>query len=114
MIAIFSALKKDPRRAEIIQKLIDEGAITSKDIVNTSFRKKELSIFKILIDKSDYWKTYAAENGIGRTRVKKRFGSLSLKKMNGYLAMVLTIAFQTILQRESHVSDVETKMDPIQ
>ena len=65
MTVIFQHLKKDPRRAEIIQKLIDEGAITSKDIVNTSFRKRELSIFKMLIDKSDYWKAYASENGIG-------------------------------------------------
>ena len=104
----FSALKKDPRRAEIIQKLIDEGAITSKDIVNTSFRKKELSIFKMLIDKSDYWKTYASENGIGDKSEEKVWQSF-FEKNEWIFGYGLDYRFQTILQRESHVSDVETK-----
>jgi hypothetical protein len=102
----FSALKRDPRRAEIIQKLIDEGAITSKDIVNTSFRKRELSIFKMLIDKSDYWKAYASENGMGDKSEEKVWQSFFVKNewIFGY---GLDYRFQTILQREPHVSDAE-------
>ncbi len=102
----FSALKKDPRRAEIIQKLINEGAITSKDIVNTSFRKRELSIFKMLIDKSDYWKAYASENGIGDKSEEKVWQSF-FEKNEWIFGYGLDYRFQTILQRESHVSDAE-------
>ena len=102
----FSALRKDPRRAEIIEKLINEGAITSKDIVNTSFRKKELGNFKKLIDASDYWKTYAAENGIAVTSEEKVW-QFFFEKNEWIFGYGLDYRFQTILQREAHVSDAE-------
>ena len=35
----FSALKTHPGCAEIVERLIETGVITTKDIVNTSFRK---------------------------------------------------------------------------
>ncbi len=99
-------LRKDPRRAEIIEKLLEEGAITSKDIVNTSYRKRELSIFKMLIDKCDYWKTYASENGIVDKSEEKVWQSF-FEKNEWIFGYGLDYRFQTILQRESHVSDVE-------
>lgn len=102
----FSELRKHPRRAEIIEKLIDEGAITSKDIVNTSFRKKELRVFKMLIDKGDYWKTYASENDIVDKSEEKVWQSF-FEKNEWIFGYGLDYRFQTILQRESHVSDVE-------
>lgn len=49
--------------ADLVETLINEGIISSKDIVNTSFRKRGLQIFKNLKDNSEYWKTYADENG---------------------------------------------------
>jgi len=101
-----SALRKNPRSATIIEKLIDEGAITSKDIVNTSFRKKELSTFKMLIDKSDYWKTYASENGIVDTSEEKVW-QFFFEKNEWIFGYGLDYRFQTILQREAHVSDNE-------
>jgi len=102
----FSELRKDPRRGEIIQKLINEGAITSKDIVNTSFRKKQLGIFKMLIDESDYWKTYASENGITDKKEEKVW-QFFFEKNEWIFGYGLDYRFQTILQRESHVSDAE-------
>lgn len=102
----FSALKKDPKCAEIIEKLVNEGAITSKDIVNTSFRKKELSIFKKLIDESDYWKTYATQNSISDTSEEKVW-QYFFEKNEWIFGYGLDYRFQTILQRESHVSDCE-------
>ncbi|MFZ2634121.1 MAG: Shedu immune nuclease family protein [Desulfosalsimonadaceae bacterium] len=102
----FSALRKDPRRAEIIEKLLDEGAITSKDIVNTSFRKRELGIFKMLIDNCDYWKTYASENCIVDKSEEKVWQSF-FEKNEWIFGYGLDYRFQTILQQESHVSDVE-------
>jgi len=101
-----SELRKSPEREEIIQKLIDEGAITSKDIVNTSFRKKELGVFKKLIDVSDYWKTYAFENGIAGKKEEKVWQSF-FEKNEWIFGYGLDYRFQTILQREPHLSDVE-------
>jgi hypothetical protein len=101
----FSELKRDPRRGEIIEKLLNEGAITSKDIVNTSFRKRELGIFKMLIDESNYWKTYASENNIADTSEEKVW-QLFFEKNEWIFGYGLDYRFQTILQRESHVSDV--------
>ena len=100
------ALKKDPKCADIIEKLVNEGAITSKDIVNTSFRKKELGIFKKLIDESDYWKTYASENSISSTSEEKIW-QIFFEKNEWIFGYGLDYRFQTILQRESHISDSE-------
>ena len=102
----FSELRKDPKCAEIIEKLINEGAITSKDIVNTSFRKKELGVFKMLIDESDYWKTYASENGI-KDKKEEKVWQFFLEKNEWIFGYGLDYRFKTILQRESHVSDAE-------
>ena len=102
----FSELRKDPKCAEIIEKLISEGAITSKDIVNTSFRKKELGVFKMLIDESDYWKTYASENGI-KDKKEEKVWQFFLEKNEWIFGYGLDYRFKTILQRESHVSDAE-------
>jgi hypothetical protein len=102
----FSALKKHPGRAEIVEKLLATGAITSKDIVNTSFRKKELNIFKMLIDNCDYWKKYAFDNCITDKKEEKVWQTF-FEKNEWIFGYGLDYRFQTILQRESHVSDVE-------
>jgi len=101
-----SELKKDPRRSEIIEKLIDEGAITSKDIVNTAFRKKELATFKKLIDKNDYWQTYASENGISKYSEEKVW-QFFFEKNEWIFGYGLDYRFQTILQREATMSSIE-------
>ena len=102
----FSELKKHPRCAEIIERLIETGAITSKDIVNTSFRKNELRVFKMLIDDGDYWKIYASENGITDKREEKVWQTF-FERNEWIFGYGLDYRFQTILQRESYVSDVE-------
>lgn len=102
----FSALKTHPRCAEIVERLIETGAITSKDIVNTSFRKNELRIFKMLIDGGDYWKIYASKNGITDNSEEKVWQAF-FEKNEWIFGYGLDYRFQTILQRESHVSDVE-------
>lgn len=102
----FSALKTNPRCAEIVERLIETGAITSKDIVNTSFRKNELRIFKMLIDDGDYWKIYASKNGI-TDKSEEKVWQAFFEKNEWIFGYGLDYRFQTILQRESHVSDVE-------
>ena len=100
-----SALRKDPQLPEIIENLINKGAITSKDIVNTSFRKRELKIFKKLIDDNDYWKTYALENDISGSKEEKVW-QYFFEKNEWIFGYGLDYRFKTILQREAYVSDV--------
>src|SRR5690606_2293419 len=44
---------------DVILALLNEGAITSLDIVNVGYRKKQLSIFYKLLKKEANWKLYA-------------------------------------------------------
>jgi hypothetical protein len=57
--------------AELVETLINEGVISSKDIVNTSFRKRGLQIFTDLKNDPEYWKTYADENGLKKNIAEK-------------------------------------------
>lgn len=91
--------------SELIETLINEGIITSKDIVNTSFRKRGLQIFKSLIDDENYWKVYASENNISSNKEEKIW-QFFLEKNEWIFGYGLDYRFQTILQREAHLSDV--------
>lgn len=91
--------------SEIIETLINEGIITSKDIVNTSFRKRGLQIFKSLIDDANYWKVYASDNNISDKKEEKIW-QFFLEKNEWIFGYGLDYRFKTILQREAHVSDV--------
>ena len=43
---------------ELILALLNEGAITSLDIVNVGYRKGQLQVFKKLLEFKEYWKEY--------------------------------------------------------
>lgn len=58
---------------EVILALLNEGAITSLDIVNVGYRKRQLLIFKKLLDHPELWKQYGAD-------CKKKDGSLDATK----------------------------------
>lgn len=91
---------------EIVEALINEGIITSKDIVNTSFRKRGLQIFEQLISDKDYWRIYATENGISTHSEEKVFQSF-FEKNEWIFGYGLDYRFQNILQREAHLSEAE-------
>lgn len=92
--------------AEIVETLINEGIITSKDIVNTAFRKRGLQIFKRLISEKDYWKVYATENGQSTHSEEKTF-QYFFEKNQWIFGYGLDYRYQNILQREAHLSDAE-------
>jgi len=102
----FKNLIKSPKAAEIVESLIDEGIITSKDIVNTSFRKRGLQIFKKLIDNENYWTIYADDNNISKSKEEKVW-QYFFEKNEWIFGYGLDYRFKTILQREAHLSDVE-------
>lgn len=92
--------------SNIVESLINEGIITSKDIVNTSFRKKGLQIFKKLISEEDYWKVYANENAQSMHSKEKTF-QYFFEKNQWIFGYGLDYRYQNILQREVHFSDAE-------
>lgn len=91
---------------EIIETLINEGIITSKDLVNTSFRKRGLQIFERLITDADFQKTYATENKLS-IHSEEKVWQYFLEKNEWIFGYGLDYRYQTILQREANVSDVE-------
>lgn len=90
--------------ADVVETLIDEGIISSKDIVNTSFRKRGLDIFQKLKDSPDYWKTYADENDISKHSEEKVW-QYFFEKNQWIFGYGLDYRFKNILQRETHLSD---------
>lgn len=92
--------------SEIVEKLLEEGIITSHDIVNTSFRKRGLGIFKSLMNSEDYWKTYAKENDLS-DKSEEKVWQYFFEKNEWIFGYGLDYRFQTILQREAHVSNSE-------
>lgn len=91
---------------ELVETLINEGLISSKDIVNTSFRKKGIQIFKKLKDDSNYWKIYAKENKLSESSEEKIW-QYFFEKNQWIFGYGLDYRFQQILQREAHLSDAE-------
>ena len=92
--------------AELVETLINEGIISSKDIVNTSFRKRGLEIFKDLKENPHYWKEYAAHNEISG-RSEEKVWQYFFEKNQWIFGYGLDYHFQQILQREAHLSNAE-------
>lgn len=92
--------------AELVETLINEGIISSKDIVNTAFRKRGLQIFSDLKNNSVYWKTYAGANGLKKDSEEKVW-QYFFEKNQWIFGYGLDYRYQEILQREVHLSDAE-------
>jgi hypothetical protein len=92
--------------ADVIEQLIKEGIITSKDIVNTGFRKRGLLIFEKLIREQEYWKTYASENGQSISSEEKVW-QYFFNKNQWIFGYGLDYRFKGVLQKEFHASDTE-------
>lgn len=92
--------------AELVEALINEGIISSKDIVNTAFRKRGLQIFSDLKNKSEYWKTYAEENGL-KKHSEEKVWQYFFEKNQWIFGYGLDYRYQEILQREVHLSNTE-------
>ena len=92
--------------AELVETLINEGIISSKDIVNTSFRKRGIQIFKNLKDNQEYWKTFADENGI-KKHSEEKVWQYFFEKNQWIFGYGLDYRYQEILQREVHLSNAE-------
>ena len=92
--------------ADLVETLINDGIISSKDIVNTSFRKRGLQYFKNLKNIPNYWKNYADENNISKHSEEKVW-QYFFEKNQWIFGYGLDYRYQEILQREVHLSDSE-------
>lgn len=92
--------------AELVEALINEGIISSKDIVNTAFRKRGLQIFSDLKNNSEYWKTYAEANGL-KKHSEEKVWQYFFEKNQWIFGYGLDYRYQEILQREVHLSYAE-------
>lgn len=91
---------------EIVEALINEGIITSHDIVNTAFRKRGLKIFRKLLEDKNYWKEYAQDNGISKSK-EEPVWQYFFQKNEWIFGYGLDYRFNQVLQREANVSDVD-------
>jgi hypothetical protein len=92
--------------AELVETMINEGIISSKDIVNTAFRKRGLQIFSDLKNNSEYWKTYAEANGF-KKHSEEKVWQYFFEKNQWIFGYSLDYRYQEILQREVHLSNAE-------
>ena len=105
-------LSKDGQK--IIKELINNGLITSTDIINIGYRKKQLEIFEKLLNQPDYFATYTTENKITDTRHESVW-QYFFNSNDWIFGYGLDYRFLGILQKEAHVSstDVAGKGDVI-
>ncbi|NGP88987.1 Shedu immune nuclease family protein [Fodinibius halophilus] len=91
---------------EIIESLISEGIVTSKDIVNTGYRKRQINEFKRLLTEKNYWKQYSNDEEINSQKEEKTWQHF-FSKNEWIFGYGLDYRFQGILQKEFHASSTE-------
>jgi hypothetical protein len=94
-------LTKDGQK--IIEELINSGNITSTDIINIGYRKKQLEIFDKLLNQDNYFSTYISDNKLTDTRHESVWQHF-FRANNWIFGYGLDYRFLGILQKEAHVS----------
>lgn len=88
---------------QIIEELLASGIITSTDIVNIGYRKKQLDIFDKLLNQADYLSAYSTENKLTDTRPESIWQHF-FRANDWIFGYGLDYRFLGILQKEAHVS----------
>jgi len=97
-------LRKDGQ--QIIEELLNSGIITSTDIVNIGYRKKQLEIFDKLLNDPDYIAIYKTENSIVDERLEILWQHF-FSKNDWIFGYGLDYKFLGILQKEAHISNTD-------
>jgi hypothetical protein len=97
-------LRKDGQ--QIIEELLNSGIITSTDIVNIGYRKKQLEIFDKLLNDPDYIAVYKTENNITDERLEILWQHF-FSKNDWIFGYGLDYKFLGILQKEAHISNTD-------
>lgn len=97
-------LRKDGQ--QIIEELLNSGIITSTDIVNIGYRKKQLEIFGKLLNNPDYIAIYKTDNNITDERLEILWQHF-FSKNDWIFGYGLDYKFLGILQKEAHISNTD-------
>lgn len=117
-----STLLQGDEGADLIQQLLDNEIITSQDIVNTGYRKRQLEIFKKLLNEDDYLEKYRKEESEFIQMISEKENKGFILKENSkdeitwqyffnknpwIFGYGLDYRYQNILQREFSASDTD-------
>ena len=102
-------LLKQPDGVAIVDELLRNGSLTSRDLVNIGYRKSQLEVFGGLMGSPDNIETYRIEHGITSTQPEKIWQHFF--RRNGWIfGFGLDYRFLGILQEEAHVFDEENSL----
>lgn len=88
----------------LVKDLLDDGLITNQDLVNTGYRKKQLEIFRRLLQEEEFLQEY--KDDIGKSKTKDETAWQYFFNENEWIfGYGLDYRFQGILQKEFHASD---------
>lgn len=97
-------LRKDGQ--QIVEEVLNSGIITSSDIVNIGYRKKQLEIFEKLLNEPEYIDIYVKENNITDIRVESVW-QYFFKTNYWIFGYGLDYRFLGILQKEARLSPTD-------
>ena len=88
---------------QLIVNAIDDGLITTKDIVNTAYRKQQLNIFSRLLKEENYLNAYRVSQKI-KSEQEEKIWQHFFQTNPWIFGYGLDYRFMSILQREFHAS----------
>lgn len=92
--------------SKVILDMINEGAVSTSDIVNSAYRKKQLQVFDELLSNSKRWQDYAVEYSIS-THSEEKVWQHFFEKNEWIFGYGLEYRFNGILQREFSTSNTQ-------
>jgi hypothetical protein len=98
------SLLKQPDGLAIVDELLRNGSITSRDLVNIGYRKNRLEVFERLLRGRENIEAYRSEHGITSTQPEKIWQHF-FGRNEWIFGFGLDYRFLGVLQREAHVSD---------
>ena len=90
-LAKMQSLLSQPDGLAMVEELLRNGSITSRDLVNIGYRKNQLEVFSSLLSDPERIASYCGEHGITTGQQEKAWQHF-FRRMNGFLAMGSTIA----------------------
>jgi hypothetical protein len=102
-LAKMRSLLSQPDGLAMVEELLRNGSINSRDLVNIGYRKNQLKVFSALLSDPERIASYCGEHGITTTQPEKAWQHFF--KMNEWIfGYGLDYRFLSILQREAHIA----------
>ena len=88
----------------VVESVIKEGIITSRDIVNVAFRKRGLDYFEKLLSNPEYWKEYRKLIDLPKAKEETTWQAF-FERNQWILGLGMDYKFQRVLEKEANVSE---------